>query len=139
MNWMEAVKSWRSEGGKGIPKKGTDDYNKIKSLMGKAAVPVGEGGKGPKLMETSGGLKTPKGIEPEKKVVKKRVNKLTHHPTGRKIRSDKGVKRVAKAKESENTVVAEPEVKKKPIKKQEALVAPEESVKVPGKTPAKKI
>jgi hypothetical protein len=99
MNWFEALKEWRSKGGKGIPKKGTDAYNEVKAIQdgAKTAGPATTSG-GPLLMETAGGLKSAKGIEPEKKPRKKRVNKSTHHPSGRKIRSDKGKKREVKTK-----------------------------------------
>ena len=34
-SWIEALAMWRAEGGSGkIPAKGSDDYNKIKSMMG---------------------------------------------------------------------------------------------------------
>jgi hypothetical protein len=139
MNWLEALKEWRSKGGKGIPKKGSDAYNEVRSMMSgeaKAVGPVGEGGKGPMLMEGAGGFKTSKGIEPMKVARKKRVNKLTHHKSGRKIRSDKGKPRVIKPKsKSEEIMLAKdgPEKvkkKRKAVKEMKKLMAPGESYHV---------
>ena len=136
MNWLEALKEWRSKGGKGIPKKGSDAYNEVKSMMSgeaKAVGPVGEGGKGPVLMETAGGFKTSKGIEPIKAPRKKRVNKSTHHPSGRKIRSDKGKKREIKPKSKNEEIMLKksgPELVKKKRKfdrERKKLMAPGES------------
>ena len=137
MNWFEALKEWRSKGGKGIPKKGTDAYNEIKAIQGgaKTAGPATTSG-GPLLMETAGGLKSAKGIEPIKAQRKKRVNKSTHHPSGRKIRSDKGKKREVKAKsKSEEIMLAKdgPEKvkkKRKAVKEMKKLMAPDESYHV---------
>jgi len=137
MNWFEALKEWRSKGGKGIPKKGTDAYNEVKAIQGgaKTAGPALESG-GPLLMETAGGFKSAKGIEPIKAARKKRVNKSTHHPSGRKIRSDKGKKREVKAKTaSEKIMLTEkgPEMvkkKRKAIKQMKKMMAPGESYAV---------
>lgn len=137
MNWTDALKAWRSKGGKGIPKKGTDAYNEVKAMMGgaKTAGPATETG-GPLLMETAGGFKSGTGIAAEKKTRKKKVNKKTHHPSGRKIRSDKGQKRVVKAKtKSEEIMLAEkgPEIVKKKraaMKKIAQNLAPGESYAV---------
>jgi len=133
MDWQSALKAWRSKGGKGIPKKGSDAYNEVKSIMAGGKV---ENVGGQMVSETAGGFKTGKGIEPIKAARKKKINKSTHHPSGRKIRSDKGKKREVKAKTaSEKIMLAEkgPEVvkkKRKAMKKQAALLAPGESYAV---------
>jgi hypothetical protein len=181
MDWLSALKEWRSKGGKGIPRKGTDAYNEVKAMMGgaKSAGPATTSG-GPLLMETAGGLKSGKGIEAEKKPRKKRVSKkkaevgvhaygggkgpilketpggfktdkgiapmkmprkkkmnpATHHPSGRKIRSDKGQKRVVKARSPGEKAMLEksgPEhVKKyrKAKKQMKSMMAPGESYHV---------
>ena len=138
MNWNEALKEWRSKGGKGgIPRKGTDAYNEVKAIMGgaKTAGPATTSG-GPLLMETAGGFKSAKGIEPIKAPRKKRVNKSTHHPSGRKIRSDKGKPRVVKPKSNSEEKILEkqgPEMLKKKRqfgKKMKTLMAPGESYHV---------
>ena len=134
MNWFEALKEWRSKGGKGIPKKGSDAYNEVKAIQGgaKTGGPALTSG-GPLLMETTGGFKTSKGIEPVKAQRKKRVNKSTHHPSGRKIRSDKGKKREVKAKSKSEEIMLKksgPESvkkKRKAVKEMKKLMAPGES------------
>ena len=134
MNWLEALKEWRSKGGKGVPKKGSDAYNEVKAMMGgaKTAGPATTSG-GPLLMETAGGFKSGKGIEPIKAQRKKRVNKSTHHPSGRKIRSDKGKPRAVKPKsKSEEIMLKEkgPELvkkKRKAVKEMKKMMAPGES------------
>jgi len=138
MNWNEALKEWRSKGGKGgIPRKGTDAYNEVKAIMGgaKTAGPATTSG-GPLLMETAGGFKSGKGIEPIKVARKKKVNKSTHHPSGRKIRSDKGKPRVVKPKSvGEEAMMKKsgPEAVKKfrkSKKKMMSMMAPGESYNV---------
>jgi hypothetical protein len=137
MDWLSALKEWRSKGGKGIPKKGSDAYNEVKAMMGgaKTAGPATTSG-GPLLMETAGGFKSGKGIEPIKAQRKKKVNKSTHHPSGRKIRSDKGKPRAVKAtSKSEEIMLAKDgpaKVRKyrKAKKQMKTMMAPGESYHV---------
>jgi len=131
---METAGGFKS--GKGIDPEKKPRKKRVSKKKAEVGVHVYEGGKGPMLKVTSGGFKTDKGIAPMKMPRKKKMNPATHHPSGRKIRSDKGKKREVKARsKSEEIMLAKdgPEKvkkKRKAVREMKKMMAPGESYHV---------
>jgi len=137
MSWSDALKKFNAGKNWVIPRKDSAEYNAVRKMMGSAGPAKGAKAppSAPKVPATKSKAVAQKPVEDEPAEVKPKIKRVlvVRHPSGRKVRKDKGVKRAG-------AVVSVPDAPEPATKPKKAKVAPPapESAPKPAKRALKK-